>query len=88
MALLLSGCGSDDGGGGVTAPGDASALERATRAIGECRVRSVVSLHSGVLVLELKDGTTMELAGSDHARISAEIERARPRCGDVVMAME
>ena len=82
---MLAGCGGAGEGGEAVG---ASARERATTAIRECRVRSVVSLHSGALVVELEGGGHLELSNADNRAIQAAIERARPRCGDVVVATE
>jgi hypothetical protein len=87
LALVLvavAGC----GGGGKDESPPASSLERGRAAIRECRVRSIVSLHSGALFLELKGGGRIELSLADQREIYAEIEQARPRCGNVVVAME
>jgi hypothetical protein len=84
--VVLAGCGGGNGDGGE--PADASGLERGRAAIRDCRVRSIVSLHSGALFLELKGGGRIELTLDDQRDLYAEIERARPRCGNVIVAME
>jgi hypothetical protein len=83
--IALAGCGDGDSGDGQPQP---SGLERARTAIRECDVRSVVSLHSGLLYLELKDGGRIELSLDDQRAIYRELERARPRCGQVLIATE
>ena len=83
-ALAFAGCGSD--GGGPTA--EPSGLESALAAVRDCRVASVVSLHSGVLYLELEDGERVELSLDDQRTVYAALERAQPRCGDVSVATE
>jgi hypothetical protein len=83
---LLAGCGGGDGGGDE--PPRASSVERTIAAIRDCRVRSVVALHSGVLVVELKDGGRIDLPLADQLPVYAEIERAKPRCGSVLVATE
>jgi hypothetical protein len=84
VALSACGGGNDEG----PEPTGATGLERATAAIRDCRVRSVVSLHSGAVFLELKTGGRIELSQGDQKQIYGELERARPRCGNVVVAME
>jgi hypothetical protein len=86
-AAALAGCGGESGDNG-SEPSRATDFDRATVAIRDCRVRSVVSLHSGLLVVELRDGGRLELSVSDEKRIYAAIELARPRCGNVIIAME
>ena len=81
---MLGGCGDGDG----EPPAPADRLREAVAAIRDCRVRSVTTLHSGLVVLELRDGRALELDSSDYRRVQHELERARPRCGDVVVAIE
>jgi hypothetical protein len=83
---LLAGCGGGDGGGDEQPR--TSSVERTIAAIRDCRVRSVVALHSGVLVVELKDGGRIDLPLADQLPVYAEIERAKPRCGSVLVATE
>ena len=85
VSLALAGCGNGAGGETTTDP---SARERGLAAVRDCRVESVVSLHSGALFLELEGGGRIELSLDDQRAIYAELERAQPRCGDVTVATE
>ena len=82
IVLWLGACGGDGGSRSE------SALKRGLEAVQDCRVRSVLSLHSGALLLELKGGGRIELSTDDEDEIHAAIERARPRCGSVEIAIE
>lgn len=84
VLVVLAGC----AGGGEDRPSPASTLDQGRAAIRECRVRSILSLHSGALFLELEGGGRIELSRDDQREIYAELERVRPRCGDVGVATE
>lgn len=80
-ALALAGC---DGGG----ERPESETDRALEAIRECRVRLVLSRHDGRLLVELKDGGTIDLPVADQRRVYLAIGQATERCGTVTAAIE
>ena len=91
LAALAAACrsGGNDPAARTTNPeAPTSRLEQARQLIRDCRVKSTVSLHSGVFYLELKNGSKFHLSREHERRIFAALQAAQPPCGPVVVSME